>query len=717
MTTVRSVESFPIDSVKGVELPVEVYGLPFASEQLQRLLESFPAVTALPENTERNDEPLDYLPFYEPSPEISEYELRQPSPYHGRSFQLVGPQFEQQWQDEYGNNYGALTFKGNNYSKPGIIKSPTAAVGYIPYGLQESTVIERVVRASEVLRSRGISTEYILGLAEPKMLPWPIKGDEVGACEYVSLAEYKRRITEDYWHKLTEEEREATPYIELFSKFQDTAFYTSLRATDTPYRVLDLVDRTIRQKVYDHVNQEHPDHPFEVSNANDDERFLRDVIAPNLGRNLAKLHVDLAHRFPHLGNITALGGIVDLDSVHGEGLGLGDAPVTMADRAYDLHYLTGEMPQTLPGVSLRIYHQLDAHFSFTSSYLHETFKAFDSEQAAIEHIGALIVSFEALVDAKENSDDSIGGFVLRHLKHVYVEDILGIAVEDADIAKKLYAEVRQYIETEWDTLKAEGMQHLQTKLPGMCSDIINDHINEITSAHYSGEAYDPLNQTDTRQESIALWSANLIDFFIDKLGDELAKNNQSIEKVRSLPHVETRAMIYRQLLELFAEEFHETGMRIATAFINERLQIIRDELAYTYPDQLFGDEATHSSHTGFHDKQFWHFGDTIPWQQVEFLIESGQMPIVYEQLTYAEHGEPIIKPSTPDATIVEVVTDSSYECFIFDRDQNREPFIAPSFSRPPSYIGIVEQPKKGGDRTLRILGEYEKDSPDQLRLF
>lgn len=715
MTTVRSVESFPIGSVKGYELPVEIHGLPFPPEELTRLLESCPAVIALPADEGHDHLPLEYANQPRDN-ELSPYELRQPSEHHGRSFQLVGQAFEQPWQDEYGNTYTALTLKGNNYSKPSIIKSPTATDGYIPYGLQESTVIERVIKASDVLRRRGISTEYVLGLAEPKLLPWPLTNEGIEACEYVSLAEYKRRIISTYWQELDETEREELTFTELFAKFQDTTFYTSLRATDTPYRLFDLHDDVIRQRVYDAVNTT-VEQPFTSDNSKDEERFLCEIAMPNLGRNLARLHIDLAHRFPHLGNITAFGGIVDLDSVHGASLGLEDAPITMRDRVYDLYYLLEQIPLKHAGLPVQIGSQLSAHNRFMSSYLAETYEVFGGGEAAIEHIGQLLATFVSYVADRADRDDGRGRLVLHAMKRIYQKDMLGIDAEDCASIDQLRQAMLEHVKHNWEGLKAIGVQHLIAELPTMCDDTINDHINEIVDAHQAGEQYDLLGQPEVQKYLTRIWSAHLADLLIEKLGQSLAEAPTGLANIHSVKDVATRAMLYSDLLQQFGEKICEIGEPIVTAMLSEKTEQVKDALHYTFPDKLLGDDTAYSTHTGFSDKQFWYFNDEVPWQHIDTLIQSGSIPITFEQIVFTKQNEPMIKPSSPDVTLVEVATDDTVQGFCLDHTSESQPFITPSFSQKPSYVAIVEASKQTGDKSLRVLIDYRDSAPAQLRLF
>ena len=82
---------------------------------------------------------------------------------------------------------------------------------------------------------------------------------------------------------------------------------------------------------------------------NDAAQYFSEILPKLIGLNLARMHgiktedssepAGLAHHFLHLGNVTALGGIVDLDSVKGRALDLDDEPPGYAAIARDLVFI------------------------------------------------------------------------------------------------------------------------------------------------------------------------------------------------------------------------------------------------------------------------------------------------------------------------------------------------------------------------------------------
>lgn len=115
----------------------------------------------------------------------NEIPLDQISPSHARSYELgSATQVTGIWGDCYGNRYTSLSYKGNNFSNPDIMRSSTAPSGFMPYGLQEDDALLRVLKSSRMLRENGISTEWLVAVVEPASLPY----DD----EMVSQHEYKK---------------------------------------------------------------------------------------------------------------------------------------------------------------------------------------------------------------------------------------------------------------------------------------------------------------------------------------------------------------------------------------------------------------------------------------------------------------------------------------------------------------------------------------------
>lgn len=436
----RSIEAFAIYNLKNERLPEDVPGLKLQPGQLRGLLENLPVIMVdsdevvvdcqqsidqfLGETTWRlnvsdansGQIEIDYNEGVEGINDTP-YQLEQPTETHKRSYVIDHPDFADQWQDEYGNRYGAVTLKGNNFSNPKIIEHPNASTGYIPYGQQESYVIERVLKASDVMRKAGISTEYIIGLSQPKQLPWPAlrKKDASGdwqPAQYdghvmVGLDEYKRRLVHGKWMGLPESERTVPALIDLTEKFKDMQFYTTARAMDTEYRVSDMTNRDVAEKVFEVFNL-HYAKDFDISELNlykteDIDAYFEQFLMPRLGMNFAKFHeMGLAHGFANSMNLSAFGSIVDLDSVHGEPLGLGDEPVTGKQKVADIVSVVSDVWEVCQNVRVqgREFDQDDmpknCMMQFMIQYFNEAIKQFDDKEEARKYLADLMMELEWL---------------------------------------------------------------------------------------------------------------------------------------------------------------------------------------------------------------------------------------------------------------------------------------------------------------------------------
>jgi hypothetical protein len=335
----RPVESFIISEVKDEPLPSDIPGFAPGTEYINRLLSDCPFAFTHPAM-------VDSLPFSTPPTEQPAWRLHQTSQRHQRSLEVRDPALPELWTDEFGNTYGNLNLKGNGFYHPTLFETTTASERVIAFGLQESNVIERVIKASQLMRAAGIGTEYILGLAEPKQYAVPDYDWLTDQHTLVPLGLYKSILVNRYWGDLPEADRTAERLVELQRATGRMTFYVSARAMDTTLR-LDEIEQTCDNhdtvsELFEHANKHYlPEGELGLTmdSRNDSvRRLLTTVTAPRLANNLLKLHCDLelAHRYPNAMNITALGSLVDLDSVHGEALGLGDEPITADDIVDDL---------------------------------------------------------------------------------------------------------------------------------------------------------------------------------------------------------------------------------------------------------------------------------------------------------------------------------------------------------------------------------------------
>jgi hypothetical protein len=239
---------------------------------------------------------------------------------------------------------------------PGLVRSPTAPSGFLPFGLQEGDALLRVARASRVMRQAGIDTERLVAVSEPKNLIY--EGEEV------SVPEYKKRLIEGMLLKADNgtartEREEPFSYKEISDAAIALAsldFFVTLRSTATALRIGDLMkggkllmNLPIGVEIdYDNLastfgaynvaaghrraelarlglNTSLPTELGKETEGDVLEHYFVEILPRSMALNLSRLHdLGLTHDFPHMNNFTTLGGLVDLDSVKGDRLDLDD---------------------------------------------------------------------------------------------------------------------------------------------------------------------------------------------------------------------------------------------------------------------------------------------------------------------------------------------------------------------------------------------------------
>lgn len=273
--------------------------------------------------------------------------LIQTSPMHRRTFEL---RFNKQgyiiWEGEDNDIYGTLAIKGINLKSPTVLAEPNAPSGFIYWGLLDSDSIVRQIRASEILRKAGVDTEIIVRLLEPQTLP---KGKQRFSVPELKSAMIQEVIKGDFpyeegegWRDVTQEE-----VPKLTRALSETAFFIQVRGLQVPERMMDLAyDKltreqfneilahvfqfvNLKEEILAHKNPTYKPEYFECSNNDDILRYLTVYLPTQIGKNYGRLYrTGLRHVFPHLGNISLVGSIYDLDSIEGEALNIDDNPIT-----------------------------------------------------------------------------------------------------------------------------------------------------------------------------------------------------------------------------------------------------------------------------------------------------------------------------------------------------------------------------------------------------
>jgi hypothetical protein len=719
MVLQRSLESYVIDSVKDQELPRDIPGLPLTPELLNSLLSNIPAVLADPAQEQPS------LPYNDTTPDIDPesllFTLKQPSSSHKRSFELTSHGARNPWNDEYGNRYGAMTIKGNNFSNPSIHEHPTASEGYIAWGLQESAIIERVLRASDVMRQRGISTEYIVGLSEPKSYPWPTIEPGVDATENIPLREYKRRLIDNYWKALPGNERSVDTLADLHEKFETMTFYNSVRATDTAYRLSDLMySKDVRQEVFELINKEYlPDHsaPLDPTSKDDQLRYLNEYFVPSVARNLARLHPGLAHGFANSLNLTALGGIVDLDSVHGEPLGLDDDPVTPSEQAMDvIGVLESISKATVNCLASNEQAQVSLRL-FVTEYIKEAATRFDNKNEAVKSLGSLVTQFCAEADT-----------MYRNSPQAFLSSLSG--------AKSFWASAPEFMQNTYDAYVLDDDQPAIDKIdqlalqaqiteafrdPGIERRMRSALLHDI-AVHADCAVTECLNELNGDD------NFDVADFMLDNLtgqGKYFAKmvtdyyrNDCLMELITFLAAQSTfreaasdNDKEYLEFVLASVASRYRAEIDIASRDMFVRLlPTIKNEFSkaatYEQPNRLIEDSSSYMQ-TGLNEKHFYHHTDEVSLQAVEaaaakqgFVIK----PIALEKMT----NSITLGRMTENGVITEILSNATFGGSSYSIGSS-DVKIEIDYETVPEYIAVVERVTSGETEIyLYISGDTEQ---------
>ncbi len=264
------------------------------------------------------------------------------------------------------------------------------------------------MRASDLLRKAGIDTEIILQFIQPEQLPY---GNDL-----VEIEEFKRRILDHAYRNPPqnpeENEPENLPRIpaakipDLADFLSEMNFFITVRGLQTAERLSDINEaiteddlRKMMTRVFRFVNQRNKKQALEEGSPatfyflyEDDEdaplnwrklnkqtisRYFTEYFATNIGRNFGEMHkLGLLHCFPHKGNLSAAGGIYDLDSIKGEKLGLKDAEIDPdsfireANNVLDREIIPSlRTAASKDYISFGINEEIDLRINFIRSYL------------------------------------------------------------------------------------------------------------------------------------------------------------------------------------------------------------------------------------------------------------------------------------------------------------------------------------------------------------
>lgn len=700
MGVAPTIEGFRVQAVKGEVLPDEVRGLPLGREALRTIMFKVPIVVSDPSaELDSTDSVVDDLQL-----ELGQYELSQPSEMHKRSFVVDHPDFQQTWQDEFGNQYSAISTKGNNFSQPGLHEHPTAAEGVIPFGLQESSIIERVLKASQFLRSKGISTEYIFGVTEPKEFPWPGDTDQDEKSEILSLEEYKRRIVMDYWTKLEPEKKTIEALGELHRQFEEMTFFVTFRATDSPYRLSDMRNEEVRRAVFEYANEKiigtdntpyDPDDPYEVVRYNDE------IVAPRLGKNMARLHfAGLAHKFPHTGNITALGGIVDLDSVYGEPLGLGNDKIDFNNMAYDMDFFISSscsafMPRS---EKTRVIGTMNA---FMNSYADEIKQLSQTTDEARRHMAGVLYMMDLYADNNSNEHEKeVAESVLQVAARRFCDEYLDVDFNTrAATLRAMVDKAGDYYADEWNY--SDAKDRVLRVLSELKNEIMTETLGEATSAYQEGVEFNAVGHlikyVNSYTEQRELMIAEILDPYIK---ETVAKYRAEHQTPAELDKID--AALFELAEERLYEAYNYLLDDYGKGLLNERiLPQLRNEvgkiLKISVPENILSSRENSQLLEIDTVRSSYILASEI---QLEDLLEDIGDVDIEQAVLEVDELETVLEAS--EGYRIDQIVMDSYFCTWHVNNNNGRMSIDGGFAEDPSYVLVVES-NNSGDRKLRML--------------
>lgn len=769
----RSIEAFAIYTLKDERLPEEIPGLKLRPGQLRELLENLPAQLVDPEEVVDCQQSIDEflgesrwrLTIGEPQQlEIdynegldgineSPYRLEQPTELHKRSFVIEHPDFLKSWNDEYGHRYAAVTLKGNNFANPKIIEHPNASTGYIPWGHQESFVMERVLKASRILREAGVSTEYIIGMAEPKRFPYPLlrqqgkNGDwaptRFDSHVMLNVREHKRRMVQDLWSRLPEAGRTIEARKKFADMFEDMTFYTTVRATDTEYRIADMTNKEALNDLFHGFNARYRsayDMPMLDANVTADvDKYFEDFLMPTIAINFARLHhKGLAHGFANVQNITGYGSIVDLDSVHGEPLGLGDEPVTGNEKALDIVNILGTVWSAYQNVRLggREVNPDDVPdkyiMEFMMRYFNETISLFEDREEARQYLSNLLMELGCLkLDEK---------YMAAHLKPKMQEYAAGCFFAFFHKFSMLPArvEARQQLEDVQDAFGSAEMQLLVRRkfvehVKADKNQLMIALQAEVTTQYAQGEDLDIVKILFGSSSPMArLMRANIEEKVAKELLSDIEQQLYT-DKVKELGLSDMNEI---HIMWQFYESLYKDSIYRAIGKVDDivREKVLVDlymddcaKLGYTIAESVLEsvpnskDQKTGifgaQKEISFAEGELWTFSYGVPFYDIDDLLKKGievetdyiHNPNEEESRLKTENGTVTItiEGKSQDYHLTQVVTDGKVSMIDLDNDKPYALEFAFEEKDRPVYMLFVERNDEGHQRVTKLIDAEE----------
>jgi len=250
--------------------------------------------------------------------------------------------------DGFGNYYATATVKGIDAAKPTLTRDDHEPNDVSVNGLQDAETFVRCWAASRYLRKKHLLTEWLMYAAIPERLPDPTASD----LSAVDQQAFKEIIHREFLTP-TSVSYAGAAALDLIN---DVDFGVSYRAMLSPYRLFDaphfsgngLMD-AIGSAIEALQRRRPPNYktmkmvaPLNAENEKDQLFYYQYCLPALIGENLAKVHNGgVSLHYPHGGNWSLAGEIIDLDSAMGKGIFKHtkmplDDPITQSDTMRDL---------------------------------------------------------------------------------------------------------------------------------------------------------------------------------------------------------------------------------------------------------------------------------------------------------------------------------------------------------------------------------------------
>ncbi len=274
--------------------------------------------------------------------------------HHHRSFVFDRRPRDDPITDQYGEAYFVASAKGAVIDNPKVEPYDYERYGFRIYGLQEGKDALDAITKSQYLRSLGVQIEWVYAADHPTKFP-NIFTSDASAPPLLSRrlfmhaleAVYHSRTTYGYKPLTTQMRQDLNEFSPFVThRLQKSALRPwDLDAPASTAARLHFIDAAIRDILPTYSDFTHDYTPQLHTRAQKNEfieNYFLHIFAPQLGRNIAKLHeYGFKHGYLHCGNVSLAGELVDSESVQGA------FPWIQTPKTFSTEELVGELHKFL----------------------------------------------------------------------------------------------------------------------------------------------------------------------------------------------------------------------------------------------------------------------------------------------------------------------------------------------------------------------------------